>query len=161
VNFNTFETLGLIIINIYSVFTKIHGNMINITMYFGEYAWIDTDWLRHAHWGVWLESPEIQKWRKVSHLSQSSTSGVLATCFGLDAVSRLRLYGIEPSTIGHTTVSLQTMWRTNNKGDVGIYILYERPPVQELYITRLAYLSTSPEQCIMSYKLLYHISYLF
>jgi len=55
-------------------------------------------------------------------------------------------------------VNLQTVRRTNNKGDVGIYILYERPPVQELYITRLAYLSTSTEQSIMFYKLLYFIS---
>jgi len=52
-------------------------------------------------------------------------------------------------TVIHQNVSLQTEWRTNNKGDVGIYILYERMPVQELSITRLAYRSTSPVQFII------------
>jgi len=28
------------------------------------------------------------------------------------------------------SVSLQFVWRTNNKGDVGIDIIYERPPVR-------------------------------
>jgi len=57
------------------------------------------------------------------------------------------------------TVGLQTVWRTKTKGDVGIYVLYARPPVQELYITHLAYWSTSSVQSIMFYKLLYFISY--
>jgi len=32
--------------------------------------------------------------------------------------------------MSYTSVSLQTVWRTNNMGDVGIDILYERPPVR-------------------------------
>jgi len=75
-----------------------------------------------------------------------------------------RLYGQTNITgskwdIFDTLVSLQTVWRTYKKGDVGIYVLYERPPVQELYLTRLAFLSTSPVQFIMFYKLPYFISY--
>jgi len=56
-------------------------------------------------------------------------------------------------------ISLQTVWRTNTKGDVGIYILDERPLIQELYnYNSLGLLKYFPGAVYNICKLLYFIA---